>query len=261
MKIYIMTDIEGISGISSSNYASASKNRPDLIAEGRVLMAGDINACVEGCFQGGATEVIVKDCHGGGFNVTRSMIDPRADLIDGDTPGERFADIEGSAGLILLGYHAKGGTLGAVCEHTMSSVGWQHAWLNGRETGEIGIDAAIAAEHGVPVIMVSGDDKTCLEARDWLPQAVTCQVKKGFSCNGARMPSLEKTRALITEKSAEAVRKAPGMPLLKIASPVTLRLELVSRCRLPDNKAYRHLDARTYELTVGSVEEALFFNW
>ena len=75
MKIYIMTDIEGISGISSSNYASASKNRPDLIAEGRVLMAGDINACVEGCFQGGATEVIVKDCHGGGFNVTRSMID------------------------------------------------------------------------------------------------------------------------------------------------------------------------------------------
>lgn len=109
--------------------------------------------------------------------------------------------------------------------------------------------------------MVSGDDKTCLEARDWLPQAVTCQVKKGFSCNGARMPSLEKTRALITEKSAEAVKKAPGMPLLKIASPVTLRLELVSRCRLPDNKAYRHLDARTYELTVGSVEEALFFNW
>ena len=105
MKIYIMTDIEGISGISSSSYVSASKNRPDLIAEGRVLMAGDINACVEGCFQGGATEVIVKDCHGGGFNVTRSMIDPRADLIDGDTPGERFADIEGSAGLILLGYH------------------------------------------------------------------------------------------------------------------------------------------------------------
>ena len=75
MKIYIMTDIEGISGISSSSYVSASKNRPDLIAEGRVLMAGDINACVEGCFQGGATEVIVKDCHGGGFNVTRSMID------------------------------------------------------------------------------------------------------------------------------------------------------------------------------------------
>ena len=112
-----MTDIEGISGISSSSYVSASKNRPDLIAEGRVLMAGDINACVEGCFQGGATEVIVEDCHGGGFNVTRSMIDPRADLIDGDTPGERFADIEGSAGLILLGYHAKGGTLGAVCEH------------------------------------------------------------------------------------------------------------------------------------------------
>ena len=51
MKIYIMTDIEGISGISSSSYVSASKNRPDLIAEGRVLMAGDINACVEDVMQ------------------------------------------------------------------------------------------------------------------------------------------------------------------------------------------------------------------
>ena len=48
-----MTDIEGISGISSSSYVSASKNRPDLIAEGRVLMAGDINAAWRDVFRAG----------------------------------------------------------------------------------------------------------------------------------------------------------------------------------------------------------------
>ena len=35
MKIYIMTDLEGISGVSSSSYISAANNRPDLIAEAR----------------------------------------------------------------------------------------------------------------------------------------------------------------------------------------------------------------------------------
>lgn len=261
MKIYIMTDLEGISGISSPSYISASNNRPDLIAEARKFMAADINACVEGCVRGGATEIIVKDCHGGGFNVTRAMVDSRADFIDGNTPGMRFADIDGSDGLILLGYHAKAGTPGAVCEHTMSSAGWQNAWVNGRSIGEIGIDAYIAGEHGVPVIMVSGDDKACKEAGEWLPEAVLCQVKKGFSCGGARMPSLEKSRALITECAEKAVRKAKSFPLLKPETPVTFKLEMVSRSRMPVNPAYKALDARTWELTAESMEKALFFNW
>ena len=257
MKIYIMTDLEGV---SSSSYISAARNRPDLIAEARKFMAGDINACIEGCVRGGADEIIVKDCHAGGFNVTREMIDPRADFIDGSTPGIRFADIDGSDGLILLGYHAKAGTPGAVCEHTMSSVEWQNVWINGRSIGEIGIDAYIAGEHNVPVIMVSGDDKTCAEAAEWLPHAVTCQVKKGFSCNGARMPSFEKTRALIADCAEKAVRKAKECPVLKPEIPVIFKLEQVSRSSMPVNPAYRHLDARTWELTAESVERALFFN-
>lgn len=261
MKIYIMVDMEGISGISSSFYISSSKNRPDLLAEARRLMALDVNACVEGCIQGGATEIIVKDCHGGGYNITREAVDPRADFIDGDMPRQRFADLEGSAGLILLGYHAKAGTIGAVLEHTMSSAGYQHIWMNGRETGEIGIDAAIAAEYNVPVIMVSGDDKTCLEAKDWLPEVCTCQVKKGFSCQGARMPSLQKTQALICSVARQAVEQADKIPCLKMQYPLTWKVELVSRGRLPDNSAYQHLDARTYELQTDSVEKALFFNW
>ena len=189
------------------------------------------------------------------------MIDPRADLIDGNTPGVRFADIDGSDGLILLGYHAKAGTPGAVCEHTMSSASWQNAWVNGRSIGEIGIDAYIAGEHNIPVIMVSGDDKCCAEAAEWLPEAVTCQVKKGFSCDGARMPSLEKTRALITECAEKACRNAKNCTPLKPATPLVFKVELVSRNRMPVNPAYKHLDARTWELTAESMERALFFNW
>ena len=261
MKIYIVTDNEGLSGVSSSSYISEEKGRPDLIAESRKLLAAEINACVEGCVRGGATEIVVRDGHGGGQNVTRAMIDGRADLIGGQTPGVLLADLDDSAGLILLGYHAMAGTPGAVCEHTMSSKTWQNVWINGRKTGEIGICAYVAGEHGVPVIMVSGDDKACAEAAEWLPEAVTCQVKKGFSCDGARIPAPEKSLRLITAKAEEAVRKASRCPLLKAASPVTMRLELVSRNRTPVNPAYRLIDARTWELTQKTVEKAFFFSF
>ena len=261
MKIYIVTDNEGLSGVSSSSYISEEKGRPDLIAESRKLLAAEINACVEGCARGGATEIVVRDGHGGGQNVTRAMIDGRADLIGGQTPGVLLADLDDSAGLILLGYHAMAGTAGAVCEHTMSSKTWQNVWINGRKTGEIGICAYVAGEHGVPVIMVSGDDKACAEAAEWLPEAVTCQVKKGYSCDGARIPAPEKALNLITAKAEEAVRKASRCPLLKAASPVTMRLELVSRNRTPVNPAYRILDARTWELTQETVEKAFFFSF
>ncbi len=60
-KVYISTDMEGCSGITSSKQVAAE--------EGKQLMAGDMNACIEGCFAAGATEVVVRDHHGGGRNV------------------------------------------------------------------------------------------------------------------------------------------------------------------------------------------------
>jgi D-amino peptidase len=261
MKIYIFADLEGISGISGKAYISKSFDRPDLIALGREYMGGDINACITGCIRAGADKIIVKDCHGGGFNVTRKQIDSRADFIDGTTPRERYADIAGSDGLILLGYHAMAGTFGAILEHTYNSSAVQNIWLNGRKVGETGIDAAIAAEYGVPVIMVSGDDKLCIEAADWIPGVVTCEVKKGFSCNGARLPSLKNTRKLIEDKTVEAIGKIKQIPTIKVTYPVKYRIELIERSNLPWNTNYKWLDGRTFELEADSVEKAWSFSF
>jgi D-amino peptidase len=156
-KVYVSTDMEGCSGITSSEQVASD--------EGKQLMAGDMNACIEGCFAAGATEVVVRDHHGGGRNVNPESIDQRAKLIQGETPEKRFKDIEDSVAMIFLGYHAKALTPGGTLAHSYSSASIQGMWLNGREVGEIGVDAAIAAEYKVPVVMVSGDDKACGEAR------------------------------------------------------------------------------------------------
>lgn len=264
MKIYIFCDLEGISGISGKAFVAASENHPELIATGKKFMAGDINACIAGCLRAGVDQITVRDGHGAGLNLTLDQIDPPATLISGATPGVRFGSLAGSDAMILLGYHAMAGTQQAVLEHTYSSATIQNVWLNGRKVGEIGIDAAIAAEHNVPVIMVSGDDKTSAEAEEWLPGVVTCTVKKGFSLNGAELFPLPLARQLIAEKTVEAINKLRGgnIPRLAIDYPATYRVELVERGQLPlwPRPHMRLIDGHTYEVSGDSIETLLLGN-
>ena len=227
--------------------------------EGKQLMTGDMNACIEGCFAAGATEVVIRDHHGGGQNVNPESIDKRAKLIQGKTPGSRFKDIEGSAAIILLGYHAKALTPDGTLAHSFSSASIQGMWLNGREVGEIGVDAAIAAEHNVPVVMVSGDDKCCAEARSWLPGVVTCQTKVGTGPQSADVLPLEESRRLITQKTKEALAKRNEIRPIKIDYPATIRWDYLPKGSLrTHNPEFKPVDdPRRVEKTGDSVEALL----
>ena len=75
MKIYILADMEGTSGIWRMEQVQRSSGS---YAEGRELLCADVNAAVAGAFDGGATEVVVGDTHGGGPNFILERMDPRA---------------------------------------------------------------------------------------------------------------------------------------------------------------------------------------
>lgn len=250
-KVYISTDMEGCSGVTCSEQVAGE--------EGKQLMTGDMNACIEGCFAAGATEVVIRDHHSSGRNVDPQAIDKRAKLIQGKTPGSRFKDIEGSDAMILLGYHAKSLTPGGTLAHSFSSASIQGMWLNGREVGEIGIDAAIAAEHGVPVVMVSGDDKCCAEARSWLPGVVTCQVKVGTGPQSADPLPLDEARRLITQKTKEALAKRKEIQPIKIDYPATIRWDYLPKGSLrTHNPEFQPVEnPRRVEKTGDSVEALL----
>jgi len=250
-KVYIATDMEGCSGVTCSEQVAGE--------EGKQLMAGDMNACIEGCFAAGATEVVVRDHHGGGLNVNPELIDRRAKLIQGSTPEKRFKDVEGAVAMILLGYHAKALTPGGTLAHSYSSASIQGMWLNGREVGEIGVDAAIAAEYNVPVVMVSGDDKCCAEARSWLPGVVTCQTKVGTGPQSAELVPLEKARRLITQKTAESLANRKAIRPIQIEYPATLRWDYLPKGSLrTHNPAFKPFNnPRRVEKTGDSVEALL----
>lgn len=254
MKIYIFADMEGSSGIAGNEFVVPDGTHYE---EGREYFAMDVNACVEGCVQAGVDEILVADGHCAGNNLRWKDLHPAAELVRKGRLPRRFADIEGSDGIILLGYHAMAGVKGAVLEHTYSSSYVQNLWINGRLSGEFACDSLIAAEYGVPTIMVSGDDKICLEAKSIIPDIVTCQVKKGYSTHGARLTPMARAHALITEKTQEAIAKIPEIHRPKIEYPVTLRIETTER-QNPKLTGCELIDARTAEFTSEDSFEKTF---
>jgi len=253
-KVYVFADMEGISGVCGSAQTIGAERDT-----GRRLMAEDMNACVAGCFEAGATEVVVRDGHSSGTNVDPAAIDSRAKLIQGPTPDVRFKDLEGSEALILLGYHAKARTPGALLAHSYSSASIQGMWLNGREVGEIGVDAAIAAEHKIPVVMVSGDDKASAEAREWIPGVVTCETKKGTGPQSAELLPLAEARRMIREKTKAAVQRRREIKPIVVSHPATMRWEYLPKGspRTYDPAFKPVADPRVVEKTGDSVENLL----
>src|SRR5690606_12665130 len=77
-RVYISVDMEGISGVNGDDQTSAGQ--PEYV-RARRLMAEDANAAIRGAFDGGATEVLVNDAHGGQRNLLPEDLDPRARLI------------------------------------------------------------------------------------------------------------------------------------------------------------------------------------
>lgn len=259
MRIYVMTDLEGISGVYSREQVTQAGSR---FAEGRRYMTADINSCVEGLKAGGADEVYVCDCHGGSYTVLWDEVTSKAEYcISGKMPGKRFWGAEDCDGVVLLGYHAMAGTPGAVLEHSYSSKEIQNVWMNGRAIGEIGFDAAIAGEYGMPVIMVSGDDKACAEAREFLPHVTTACVKKAMSVNGAMLLPPEAAHRLIFEKAREAVENLKNCLLFHFTKPMECRVEVMERIQLCDPAIVPYakiLDGRMYSVTGDSAEELFF---
>ncbi len=183
MKVFVSVDLEGISGVVNWEQTSPGNSEYETA---RALMCGEAKAAIEGLFDGGATEVVVNDSHGGGRNLKIADLDPRIRLISGGgSPLSMMHGIDESFDAVaLIGYHASAAT-SATLSHTYTGKVWA-AKLNSRLVGEISINAAVAGYFGVPVAMVTGDSVACREALSNLGAVETVAVKEPitrFSAN------------------------------------------------------------------------------
>lgn len=257
MKILISADMEGTCGVVSWVQVMPPEvgEHPASQVEyerARLRMTREVNAAIEGALAGGADEVIVNDGHDGMRNLIPEELHSSCRFISGSDKllgmmqGVDLADI---GAVFYTGYHARAGTPAAPLAHTWT--GWiNDVRFDGALTGEFGINAAIAGHFGVPVVLVTGDDKAVAQTQALLGEQVTgVTVKEGISTFAAL--HLHPTVAVerIREGAEQAVRSVSSAEPFTLAAGVTVELDFDHQARA-DQAAMAPGVQRTGERTV-----------
>ena len=203
-RILLLCDLEGVNNVVGEPYHGLSRDTEQWeIARHQAAL--ELNAAADALFAAGARTVGLWDNHGGGHNIDTAELDPRITVEDPHGPRLGFAAGRYDC-VCFFGYHAMEGTLGGVLAHTMSSASVQFYKLNGRYVGEVDMDAAIAASHGIPSRFFAGGDIACSQARRAVEGIETAVTKRELSRNRAEFRDNDALFADIREKIVSAVR-------------------------------------------------------
>jgi D-amino peptidase len=221
MKIYISADMEGVVGVVTGDQLGPQGFEYQRFRE---FMTQEVNAAIEGARAAGATEIVVSDSHGNGENLLLEKL-PRAVLLVRSWPRPlmMMQGIDATfAGAIFIGYHASTANPEGVRAHTISSARLADIKLNGLSMSEAGINAAIAGQFNVPIIMLSGDDVVVKETTALLGNVEGAVVKWAGGFHSATTMTPEASYQLIREKAQKAVGRIKDFKPYKLSGPVKL---------------------------------------
>jgi D-amino peptidase len=214
--------MEGISTIV--DWAEVNRNDSEY-NHTRKIMAKDLNSAIEGALESGAKEIAVCDAHGGARNLRLEQVHEAAYLIRGSPkPNSMMEGIdEGFDAAMYVGYHSMKGTPNGICAHTISGSTVNAVYVNGRETGEFGLNSSLAGFYGVSSMFLAGGYAATVEAEKFVPGITTAAVKWAVGRNSAKCLHPEKAARLIRARVKDAFsKKYPSPPF--IDSPVEVKV-------------------------------------
>ncbi|MEV0275806.1 M55 family metallopeptidase [Streptomyces sp. NPDC050610] len=223
MKILISADMEGATGVTWPADVLPGASQWERC---RHLFTSDVSAAVAGFFAGGADEVLVNEAHWSMRNLLVEELDERAQLLVGKhktlsmVEGVQHGDVDGIA---FVGYHTGAGTEG-VLAHTYLANSITGVWVDGARASEGLLNSLVVAEYGVPVVLVTGDDLTCEDAKGYAPRARSVAVKDYVSRYAAICRTPARTASDIEAAAREAVALARRHEPVQ-AGPHTVELE------------------------------------
>lgn len=225
MNLYISVDMEGISGMVDYTHVDSKLHNYE---RGRRIMTQETNAVVVTAFEKGITEVVVNDSHSKMNNILIEELHPETKLITGDV--KPYSMVQGLNesfdAAIFVGYHARASMKG-VMTHSMI-FGVRNMFINDVQVGELGFNAYVAGYYGVPVIMVTGDDQTALEAESLIPGIHCSVVKEAASRSAAKSLTPIKAQELIKEQTLKALNDIHTIKPLVPPDYPTLRIEFAN---------------------------------
>ncbi len=255
MKVFISVDIEGITGVTSWSETTLGNSDYSQFAE---QMTKETVAACEGAIAMGAKEIFVKDAHDSARNIDITKLPRCAKLSRGwtNTPDSMVAGLDETFdAAIFIGYHSAAGTDGSPLAHTMN-LGNNYIKVNGKKASEFVINSYLAADYGVPVVFVSGDEMLCDKAKEFNPGIETLAVKEGL---GGATVSINPDLAcdLIKEGVINGLKRIESC---KIAIPEKFEVEI----NYKEHKEAKHasfypgasqVDSHTVKYTAGTVKE------
>ncbi|MEV5301600.1 M55 family metallopeptidase [Amycolatopsis methanolica] len=223
MRILISADMEGATGVTWTDDVVPGTEQWQRF---RRLFTGDVNAVVRGLHAGGASDVLVNEAHSSQRNLLLEDLDDRARLLTGrHKPLSMMQGIDsGVDGVVFLGYHAGAGADG-VLSHTYLENQITGVWLDEVPASEGRLNAALAAEHGVPVLVVSGDDRTCEDAADYAPGAQLVAVKECVSRYAAICLPPSRTAEMLSAAARASMDRAVRAPAAAAAHRIEVEFD------------------------------------
>ena len=260
MKIYLVSDLEGVAGVYKwENTEDASPMNYEERCRQRRWLAEEVNAAARGFFEGGASEVWILDGHGSGYTIDMELVDPRVRVIHGHEWPEYCVGLDETwAALGSIGTHPKAETHGANLYHTGSPAVRGH-WLNGISVGETGRQAFLAGHYGVPFVFCAGDAWACKEMEELVPGCVTAPVKVGLSRLSAKTLAPAEAREMICEGAREAMNRIDQIEPLRLETPIVFREEFYEPVFDVENPPTlgRVIDSHTREVEVENMPTLL----
>lgn len=224
LRVVIISDFEGISGVCTFRQVIEEFGKP--FEKAKTLITEDVNAAIRGLKIAGATEIGVVDGHrwGNPPNIIDEKIETGATVLRKKRERDDF--IKSCDAQILVGFHAMAGTNDGFLSHTSSSILGLALGLNGQYIGETAWCVWKGAYTGFPTIMVTGDTATVREAKSFFPEITGVTVKTALSRTTAECLPPKKTRRMIEDIAAHALKKLSQFKVPETPKP-PIELDLV----------------------------------
>lgn len=243
MRLFITADIEGITGVS--NWSQAADMPP---YEMRERMTKEVVAACKGAMSAGATDFVIKDAHGQGYNLIDHLLPRSAKVLSGwsNHPYNMVEGLDDTYdGIIFVGYHSRGLSNTSPLAHTLFPNVIRGIYLNDEPVSEFTLYAYVAYLLSVPIIAVTGDGGLVREVSQFDDKIATVAVQEGF---GAGMISIHPDLAL---ERIEKTVKESLTELKKVGWNSSLKIPEVFNLKIVFNK---HEDAYKYSFYPGAKQ-------
>jgi D-amino peptidase len=227
MRVLVSVDMEGIAGVVDPDDVRPGHSEYE---RNRTLMTAQANAAVRGVHDFEPdSEVLVSEAHAGFRNLLPEQLDRRAVLLRGKPkPDGMMSGLADSvAAAVFIGYHGKAGTPRSVLAHTIHGGVVADVRCDGRSLGELGLNTALAAHSGVPVVLVAGDDSVAAEAAQVAPGMHAVVVKRALGARAAALMHPEEACDEIRQSVPRALAERGGVKPLRFDGPVLLEVDVL----------------------------------